>query len=68
MNEESAAKKLNDIFSDRRLNTWTLAGFTTRFFIPDTDRAVQHWIDVHNSTNNPRVGAEYIRQIPLLYK
>jgi len=65
MNEESLAKRLNDIFSDRRINTWTLASFTKRFFIPDTEAAARHWISVHDMIDNPKVGDSYIRQYPL---
>ena len=65
MNEESLAKRLNDIFSDRRINTWTLGTFTKRLFIPDTEAVARHWLAVHDMVDNPRVGGEYIRNYPI---
>lgn len=55
MKERRIANRLDDIFSDVRLNTVELAQITKRVFSPETSQILDHWYMAHIMARDPEV-------------
>lgn len=55
MKERRIANRLDDIFSDVRLNTIELAQITKRVFSPETSRILDHWYMAHIMARDPDI-------------
>lgn len=56
MIEQKIATRLDDMFSDRRINLYVLAIMTRRLVNPHAIDIISSWLDIHKgepSTHNP---------------